>query len=49
VSIRLTPVAVAGILVAAVGLSLVLLFERVPQAGRLRMPVHRRLDEEDTV
>jgi hypothetical protein len=49
VTIRLTPVAVAGLLVAAVGLSLVLLFERVSEAGPRAIPVHRRLEEEDTV
>ncbi len=47
--IRLTPVTVAGILVAAVGLSLVLLFERVPGAGRAAARRPRRLEEDDTV
>jgi hypothetical protein len=49
VSIRLTPVAVGGFLVAAVGLSLLLLFERVPDPARPVWPQSRRLDDDDTV
>ena len=33
IGIRVTPVAIVGLLVAAVGLSLVLLFERIPEHG----------------
>jgi hypothetical protein len=50
IAVRVTPVAIAGLLVAAVGLSLVLLFERIP--GIARPPVPRRssrLDDDDSV
>jgi hypothetical protein len=50
VGIRVTPVAIAGLLVAAVGLSLVLLFERVP--GKARTPVAARasrLEDDDSI
>ena len=49
VPIRLTPVAVAGILVAAVGLSLLLLFERVPDPSRISWREPRRLEDDDSV
>ena len=49
VAIRLTPVAVAGILVAAVGLSLLLLFERVPDPARISWREPRRLEDDDSV
>ena len=49
VSIRLTPVAVIGILVAALGLSLLLLFERVPDRVASSWPAPRRLEEDDSV
>ena len=50
VGIRVTPVAIGGLLVAAVGLSLVLLFERVP--GTVRTPAAARpsrLEDEDSI
>jgi hypothetical protein len=50
VGIRVTPVAIVGLLVAAVGLSLVLLFERVPGRGRAVAPVRRsRLEDNDSI
>ena len=49
VPVRLTPVAVGGILVAALGLSLVLLFERVPDPARRAPPPLRSMEEDDTV
>src|SRR5262249_6956319 len=45
--IRLTPVSVGGVLAAAIGLSLVLLFERVPGAPRIAKPALRPLDDDD--
>ncbi len=48
--IRVTPVAIGGLLVAAVGLSLVLLFERVP--GTARTPAAARasrLEDDDSI
>jgi hypothetical protein len=50
VGIRVTPVAIGGLLVAAVGLSLVLLFERVP--GEARTPaaaLPSRLEDDDSI
>jgi hypothetical protein len=50
VGIRVTPVAIVGLLVAAVGLSLVLLFERIP--GVPRAPVAARasrLEDDDSI
>ena len=50
IGIRVTPVAIVGLLIAAVGLSLVLLFERVPSAVRPAAPVRTsRLDDDDSV
>jgi hypothetical protein len=49
VPLRLTPVAIGGILVAALGLSLVLLFERVPGRARHDRPAPGPLEEDDTV
>ena len=49
IAVRLTPVAVGGILVAAVGLSLLLLFERIPDPARLVWTEPRRLDDDDAV
>ena len=49
VSIRLTPVAVAGLLVAAVGLSLLLLFERVSDPARISWHEPRKLEEDDAI
>jgi hypothetical protein len=50
IGIRVTPVAIVGLLVAAVGLSLVLLFERVPGTARAVAPVPRsRLEDNDSI
>jgi hypothetical protein len=50
IDIRVTPVAIVGLLVAAVGLSLVLLFERIPGTVRLAAPTPRsRLEDDDSV
>ena len=50
IGIRVTPVAIAGLLVAAVGLSLVLLFERVPGTVRIAAPTRAsRLEDDDSV
>lgn len=49
VSIRMTPVSVIGLLVAAIGLSLLLLFERVPDPSRALPPAPRPLDEDDAI
>ena len=50
IGIRVTPVAIVGLLVAAVGLSLVLLFERIPGAGGAPAPARAsRLDDDDSV
>lgn len=49
IPIRLTPVTVVGFLVAAVGLSLLLLFEHVPDTDRVAWRQPRALEEDDTV
>jgi hypothetical protein len=50
ISIRVTPVAIVGLLVAAVGLSLVLLFERIPGTVRIAAPTPTsRLEDDDSV
>ena len=50
IGIRVTPVAIVGLLIAAVGLSLVLLFERIPSTSRATLPVRTsRLDDDDSV
>jgi hypothetical protein len=50
IGIRVTPVAIVGLLIAAVGLSLVLLFERVPGAVRAAAPARAsRLEDDDSV
>jgi hypothetical protein len=49
IGVRITPVALVGLLVAAVGLSLLLLFEHVPDPGRVRGVAHLPLEDEDTV
>ncbi len=50
IGIRVTPVAIVGLLVAAVGLSLVLLFERVPGTVRAAAPARAsRLEDDDSV
>ncbi len=50
IGVRVTPVAIGGLLFGAVGLSLVLLFERVP--GIAHTPVATRpsrLEDEDSI
>lgn len=49
VGIRMTPVAVAGMLIAAIGLSMVLLFERVQDARPAPMRTVGRLEDDDSV
>ena len=50
IGIRVTPVAIVGLLVAAVGLSLVLLFERIPSTVRAKAPTPAsRLEDDDSV
>jgi hypothetical protein len=50
VEIVISQVAVAGLLVALVGISLVLFFERViPEDARRRPALHRPLEEDDRV
>ena len=49
IGVRITPVALGGLLIAAFSLSLVLLFEHVIDPSRIRVTQHRRLDEDDAV
>ena len=50
IGIRVTPVAIVGLLVAAVGLSLVLLFERIPGVPRRAVAVRAsRLEDDDSI
>lgn len=49
IGLRITPVTLAGLLVAALGVSLMLLFEHVPDPGRIRVIQHRALEEDDAV
>jgi hypothetical protein len=50
IGIRVTPVAIVGLLIAAVGLSLVLLFERIPGTVRIAVPTPAsRLEDDDSV
>ena len=49
VGIRITPVSLVGLLVAAFSVSLLLLFEHVPDPERIRVPRHRPLEEDDAV
>ncbi len=50
IGIRVTPVAIVGLLIAAIGLSLVLLFERIPSTARATVPGRTsRLDDDDSV
>jgi hypothetical protein len=50
IGVRVTPVALGGLLVAAVGLSLVLLFERVPGTARVPVPARAsRLEDDDSI
>ena len=50
IGIRVTPVAIVGLLMAAVGVSLVLLFERVPGTVRTAAPpLASRLEDDDSI
>lgn len=49
VGIRITPVSVVGLLLTALSVSLILLFEHVPDPARIRVVRHRPLEEDDTV
>jgi hypothetical protein len=50
IGVRVTPVALGGLLVAAVGLSLVLLFERVPGTAGVPAPARAsRLEDDDSI
>jgi hypothetical protein len=50
VGVRVTPVAIIGLLVGAVGLSLVLLFERIPGTPHQRVAATAsRLEDEDSI
>jgi hypothetical protein len=49
IGLRITPVTLVGLLVAALGVSLMLLFEHVPDSGRIRVVHHRALEEDDAV
>ena len=49
IGVKLTPVALSGLLVAIVGLSLVLLFEHVPDPARIRVAGPRPLEDDDAV
>jgi hypothetical protein len=50
IAVRVTPVAIGGLLVAAVGLSLVLLFERVPGTAGVPVPARAsRLEDDDSI
>jgi formate hydrogenlyase subunit 3/multisubunit Na+/H+ antiporter MnhD subunit len=50
IGVRLDPVAAAGIVIALLGLTLVLLFERVPDGSDLARPlVHRSVEDDDAV
>lgn len=49
IATRITPVTLIGLLTAAMSVSLLLLFEHVPDPSRLRSVRHRRLEEDDAV
>ena len=50
INVSITPVCAAGIILTLVTVTLVLLFERVPDPARpARIPVHRSLEDDDTV
>ena len=49
IGLRMTPVSLVGLLVAALGVSLMLLFEHVPDPGRVGAVRHHRLEEDDAV
>lgn len=48
--VRMTPVCAAGVILTLFGLTLVLLFERLPDGdAQRREPLHRPLEEDDSV
>lgn len=49
VGVRITPVSLVGLLVAAFSVALLLLFEHIPDPARIRVTRHRRLEEDDAV
>lgn len=49
IGIRITPVTLAGLLIAAASVSLMLLFEHVPDPARVRTIRHRALEDDDAV
>ncbi|HEY6469111.1 MAG TPA: hypothetical protein VI434_05035 [Candidatus Dormibacteraeota bacterium] len=50
IGVRVTPVAIGGLLLGAVGLSLVLLFERIPGVARAPVALRpSRLEDEDSI
>lgn len=49
IGIRITPVTLVGLLVAAGSVSLMLLFEHVPDPARVRTVRHRALEDDDAV
>lgn len=46
---RITPISLVGLLLTALSISLILLFEHVPDPGRIRVARHRPLEEDDAV
>lgn len=50
INVSITPVCAAGLILSLVTVTLVLLFERVPDPRRpARVPVHRSLEDDDSV
>lgn len=49
IPVRITPVTLAGLLIAAASVSLMLLFEHVPDPTRARGAHHRALEDDDAV
>jgi hypothetical protein len=50
IGLRVTPVAIVGLLIAAIGLSLVLLFERIPSRGMVAATAPAsRLEDDDSI
>ncbi|MBV8194883.1 MAG: hypothetical protein JOY80_05085 [Candidatus Dormibacteraeota bacterium] len=49
IGVRITPVTLGGLLVAAFSVSLLLLFEHVPDPARVRVPRRSGLEEDDAV
>jgi hypothetical protein len=49
IGLRITPVTLVGLLVAALAISLMLLFKHVPDPARTRTVHHRQLEEDDAI